>query len=202
MHPLRRGVLNWIGARGCKNPLFRRFDFQVTTNSLAIHPKKGLSISRFSSGTKSLVSRPMQRTLDQFLPARAFVRRRTLGSVWLAVAIATVGFGHPVQTGTAAEPEPLGEVRLTLTKQPPPPPAERRPRVALFLIDCSSSMREGINGKTPGPGNPQRWAEVRRGLEQVLRELYAASEGIEVRIRFSIAWGKARLLRNWISPLT
>lgn len=86
---------------------------------------------------------------------------------------------------SAAEPESLGEVRLSLTKLPPPPPEERRPRVAFFLIDCSSSMRKGINNdEDVGPGNLQRWSEMRKGLDQTLGELLEVSPGIEVRLRF------------------
>jgi hypothetical protein len=84
----------------------------------------------------------------------------------------------------ADDTQTLGEVRLALTKLPAPPPAEQRPRVALFLIDCSSSMRDGVNGPNPGRNNPQRWSEVRNGLTDVLKQLLAKSPGIEVRLRF------------------
>ena len=84
----------------------------------------------------------------------------------------------------ANDDESLGEVRLTLTKLPPPPPAEQKPRVALLLIDCSASMQGGVNGPNAGPTNPQRWMEVRTGLEQTLAQLLAVSPGIEVRLRF------------------
>jgi hypothetical protein len=100
------------------------------------------------------------------------------GAILLAVSMAAA-FG-----ATADDTQTLGEVRLALTKLPDPPPAEQRPRVAVFLIDCSSSMRDGINGPNPGRNNPQRWSEVRNGLTDVLKQLLAKSPGIEVRLRF------------------
>lgn len=115
--------------------------------------------------------------------SRAFARSRAPGLQWLAVAIALIGFGHTVPPCTAAEPESLGEVQLSLTKLPPPPPEERRPRVAFFLIDCSSSMRKGIREELAGPNNPQRWTNMREGLQQTLTKLLAVSPGIEVRLR-------------------
>ena len=100
------------------------------------------------------------------------------GAILLALSMAAaVGFA-------ADDAQTLGEVRLALTKLPDPPPAEQRPRVAVFLIDCSSSMREGINGPNPGRNNPQRWSEVRNGLTDVLKQLLVKSPGIEVRLRF------------------
>lgn len=81
----------------------------------------------------------------------------------------------------AVDAETLGEVRLTLTKQPPPPPAERRPRVAVLLIDCSYSMSER-DGK--GAQTPQRWDELRMQLQQTLQQLQSVSPGVEVRLRF------------------
>lgn len=86
-----------------------------------------------------------------------------------------------IQNAFAADAETLGEVRLTLTKQPPPPPAERRPRVAVLLIDCSYSMSER-DGK--GAQTPQRWDELRMQLQQTLQQLQSVSPGVEVRLRF------------------
>ena len=58
-------------------------------------------------------------------------------------------------------------------------------RVAELLVDCSSSMgfRRDVN-QGEGPNNPERWGLVRSGLEQCLRDLLAASPGIEVRVHF------------------
>lgn len=98
----------------------------------------------------------------------------------LPVAFSLIGLMAPMNAWSA----PLGEVRLSLVKQPPPPPEKQGPRLAMFLIDCSCSMHSGIKAADAGPGNPRRWDEVRKGLRLVLEQLQQASPGIEARLRF------------------
>ena len=121
----------------------------------------------------------MNRSLSNTPPRRdpSFLRR-----AFAALLILAATLSWAAVTAANAD-ETLGEVRLSLTKLPPPPPAERRPRVAFFLIDCSSSMRHGINEELAGPNNPQRWKEMRAGLQQTLTKLLEVSPGIEVRLR-------------------
>jgi hypothetical protein len=103
-------------------------------------------------------------------------------AIWLVACL--ISLSHCTSANAQGNANLLGEARLVLTKDPPPPPAEQRPRVALLLIDCSFSMHEGVLDRAVGAGNPQRWAEVRKGLRQTLEELQKASPGIDVRLRF------------------
>jgi len=107
--------------------------------------------------------------------------RLKLLPAFFATAILAVACTAGPDSAIANDAQTLGEVRLTLTRQPPPPPAERRPRVAVLLIDCSYSMSER-DGK--GAQTPQRWDELRMQLQQTLQQLQSVSPGVEVRLRF------------------
>jgi hypothetical protein len=107
--------------------------------------------------------------------------RPKLLPAFFATAILAVACTAGPDSAIADDAQTLGEVRLTLTRQPPPPPAEQGPRVALLLIDCSYSMAERDSGSF---GGVQRWDALRTGLEQTLQQLQAVSPGVEVQLRF------------------
>lgn len=145
------------------------------------HPRKGTAPAAATAGLFAnwRTESAMPRYLHVSFHAQQRLAHKVAGTAAITLAC-LFGIGFV----SAAEPESLGEVRLSLTKLPPPPPEERRPRVAFFLIDCSSSMRKGISEELAGPNDPLRWTKMREGLQQTLAELLEVSPGIEVRLRF------------------
>jgi hypothetical protein len=99
--------------------------------------------------------------------------------VLLPLAWASTAFGDQVAEVTPAE------IRL-VPRTVENGPAAVGARVALLLIDCSSSMKAGVRG--PGfpinAANPERWGLVRKAMRSSLEELQRASPGIEVRLEF------------------
>lgn len=109
---------------------------------------------------------------------------RFVALVWGAI----IGFGLIMTPNWAAAADSLGEVQLSLRQTDPGGIApSSRPRLAVILIDCSSSMTYGVNGDEhlpKGPSNPERWGEMKNGVRSTLEQLLTDSKGIEIRIRF------------------
>lgn len=101
----------------------------------------------------------------------------------LALCVIAIGSSPPAVAVESLEP-----VRLVLRQTDAGGvTASNRPRLAVLLIDCSSSMNLGIdaNESLPkGPQNPGRWEEMKAGVQKTLDQLLVDSKGIEVRIRF------------------
>ena len=58
------------------------------------------------------------------------------------------------------------------------------PRLAVLLVDCSSSMTNAVRSGSVSATNPQRLHAVLDGLRACLEQLAKDSPGIEVRVRF------------------
>lgn len=105
--------------------------------------------------------------------------RRSSAAIGLAACL--VG----VATCTGLANDSLGVVRLQVQKvgeeaiKP-----DTSPRLAVFLVDCSSSMENPVRPGTVNDKNPPRRHAVHDGLRKCLEQLAKDSPGIEVRVRF------------------
>ncbi|MFM7076204.1 MAG: vWA domain-containing protein, partial [Planctomycetaceae bacterium] len=111
-------------------------------------------------------------------------RRPCPGPRAIATILASV-LAALVSIATTRADDSLGTIRLQLEKvgdediKP-----DEAPRLAVLLVDCSSSMKNSVRTGGVSPSNPLRTQAVREGLRKVLQQLAAESPGIEVRIRF------------------